>query len=116
MCPIITPPAVIIAKAEGNVKHENTRSQNLFFREEIVRSFPVFLVEVPDSVDVEVPPPPETEPPTTAPEETGPDYVPVAPSNQNKVDPNVQIAGFIVSAILMAGGIALVLLDRKKAK
>lgn len=78
--------------------------------------FPVFLVEVPDSVDVEVPPPPETEPPTTAPEETGPDYVPVAPNNQNKVDPNVQIAGFIVSAILMAGGIALVLLDRKKAK
>lgn len=78
--------------------------------------FSAFLVAVPDSVDFEVPPPPETEPPTTAPEETGTEYVPVAPNSQNTVDPNVQIAGFIASAILMAGGIALVLLDRKKAK
>ena len=78
--------------------------------------FPVFLVAVPDSVEVETPPPPETEPPTTAPEETGPVYVPVSPNSQNKMDSNVQIAGFIVSAILMAGGIALVLLDRKKSK
>ena len=73
--------------------------------------FSAFLVEVPDSVETEAPPPPETEPQTTTEENGAVEQIP-EPSSRPKN--GMYIPGVIVAVILMAGGVALVLIDRKK--
>lgn len=70
-----------------------------------------FLVAVPEEVDAEVPPPPETEPTLpTDPGTEGNEVLLPQPAAEN----NTGMIWIIVAAILMAGGIALVVLDVTK--
>ena len=74
--------------------------------------FSSFLVAVPESVQVEAPPPPETEP-ETIPPTTEPLVIPQKP--EPTASP-LQIIGFAAAAVLMVSGIVLLVLDKKKPK
>lgn len=74
--------------------------------------FASFLIQVPEQVETEVPPPPETELTDTAdPEQEGNENLIPPPGTVSK---QINIVGIIGAVILMVGGIALVILDRKK--
>ena len=74
--------------------------------------FASFLIAVPEGVEAEVPPRTETEAESaTDPEqEVDEDQIPAPKTGSGKIN----IVGLIAAAILMAGGVTLVILDKKK--
>lgn len=72
--------------------------------------FASFLIAVPESVETEVPPRSETDGETDTEQEGNETEIPAPKSGSGKVS----IVGLIAAAILMAGGVTLVILDKKK--
>lgn len=74
--------------------------------------FPSFLIAVPDSVETEAPPSPETE--ATESVESGDETKIPEPSSRSPY--GASVPGIVFAVVLMAGGIVLVILDKKGKK
>lgn len=75
--------------------------------------FASFLIEVPESVATEAPPPPETE--SAEAENAGANgEQPEIPEPSSRLQHGINVPGLVAAIVLMVGGITMVILDKKK--